>query len=364
MNSTAEFLHTLNRTWPEVSKGMAIGLAVGAVIVIVVLAIIETVRNQRRKQERQDESSRKLQTYCRHRGLSPDDTALLSEMVARAGLAEPREVFDSIALFEQCVEAQFDHFDQAAVLPEAVREAGLRIRRIRERLGFKTLPQEKALISTRELPTGQILRVRSLIRPESEGVGAALVENTEIELALRLGLERAGQLVVKAGDFLQFQMTRASDGEYTFGARVREVKGQTGELLIIDHPRQIHRRQSRNHVRVPAHVPLRFRIIRSQEPEFPTEMQEASVIDVSGGGLSFSRPVALRSGDLISMNFDLHTGGFRGVQGKVLRASPIKKDTPAAGLRHHVQFLEIDNMARERIVRYVFEKQRDDNQWR
>ena len=54
-------------------------------------------------------------------------------------------------------------------------------------------------------------------------------------------------------------------------------------------------------MRVPAHVPLRFRIIRSQEPEFPTEMQEASVIDVSGGGLSFSRPVALRSGDLISM---------------------------------------------------------------
>ncbi len=362
--TTGELFTTVSRTWPEISKGMAVGLAVGAALVIAVLAVVERVRSRRRKQVDQEESYERLRSLSRQRNLAEPEMDLLADMVRRAGLADPRDVFDSVALFEQCVEAQFDHFDKSGELPEAVREHAQRIRRIREKLGFRSLPQEKALISTRELPTGQILKVRSLVSPDSEGVSAAVIDVTEIEIALRLALTHAGQLVVKKGDFLQFQMTRASDGEYTFGARISEVKGNHAEVLIAEHPRQLHRRQSRNHVRVPAHVPLRFRIIRSQIADFSTDLQEASVHDVSGGGLSFSRPLALRSGDLISMNFDLETGGFRGVQGKVLRASAVNKAGQLTGFRHHVQFLGIDNAARERIIRYVFDKQREENLWR
>lgn len=362
--TTGELFSTVSRTWPEISKGMAIGLAVGVVLFVVILALVEKVRSKRRRQVHQDESYERLRSLSRQRNLIEPEMDLLANMVRRAGLADPRDVFDSVALFEQCVEAQFDHFDKSGELPEAVREAAQRIRRIREKLGYRTLPQEKALISTRELPTGQILRVRSLVSPDAEGVSAAVIDVTEIEIALRLALTHEGQMVLKKGDFLQFQMTRASDGEYNFGARIAEVKGNLSEVLIVEHPRQLHRRQSRNHVRVPAHVPLRFRIIRSAIADFSTDLQEATIGDVSGGGLSFSRSAALRTGDLISMNFDLETGGFRGLQGKVLRAGAANKAGQPAAFRHHIQFLGIDNAARERIIRYVFDKQREENLWR
>jgi c-di-GMP-binding flagellar brake protein YcgR len=63
------------------------------------------------------------------------------------------------------------------------------------------------------------------------------------------------------------------------------------------------------------------------------------------------------------MNFQLTNAAFNGQTGKILKVSLIDVKSTTM-YRHHVTFLDMDTPSREKIIKFVFEKQRQLNQWR
>jgi c-di-GMP-binding flagellar brake protein YcgR len=63
------------------------------------------------------------------------------------------------------------------------------------------------------------------------------------------------------------------------------------------------------------------------------------------------------------MHFSLSTGKFSAVPGKVLRVS-LQEGKLTTWYRHHIQFTNIESQHRDRIIKYIFEKQRQINQMR
>jgi c-di-GMP-binding flagellar brake protein YcgR len=145
---------------------------------------------------------------------------------------------------------------------------------------------------------------------------------------------------------------------------VLDVRSAAQEVLMVQHSSQLHRRQLRNFVRLDVKHPLKFRVIRSEIPDFSTEQCDAQMMDLSGGGLSFKYEKLLHVGDTLSINFDLTTGPFRGVVGKIRKIDELVKKDEILFYKHHVQFVDMEETLSEKIIRYIFERQREESQWR
>jgi c-di-GMP-binding flagellar brake protein YcgR len=59
----------------------------------------------------------------------------------------------------------------------------------------------------------------------------------------------------------------------------------------------------------------------------------------------------------------LPNSAFAGVTGKVLRVSLLEAKIGTL-YKHHIQFTNFEQRNRDKITKYVFEKQRQANQWR
>jgi c-di-GMP-binding flagellar brake protein YcgR len=79
--------------------------------------------------------------------------------------------------------------------------------------------------------------------------------------------------------------------------------------------------------------------------------------------MGFICPSALKPGDLVSLTFQLGSMQVMGLAGKILRIS-LQEGKSQTLFRHHVEFTTIEPSRREQIVRFVFERQRQMNQWR
>jgi c-di-GMP-binding flagellar brake protein YcgR len=108
--------------------------------------------------------------------------------------------------------------------------------------------------------------------------------------------------------------------------------------------------QRREHVRVPSRLPIRVqRLLAGGEPTGPLD---TFVIDISGGGLRIAGPDVLRVGDRIRFELALPEGRER-LEG---RARVARRATDGT---HGLEIDDVPEGRRDRIVRHVFERQRE-----
>jgi hypothetical protein len=193
-----------------------------------------------------------------------------------------------------------------------------------------------------------------------------VVDNTEFDFTVEFVTERLELTQLERGSVLRFVFTRKNDGVYGVAGTVADGSFAGGSITFL-HTLDLRRNQLRQYVRMEVSLPVKVRLVKTLAAESSMvqigEVLESKMVDLSGGGLSFLGEKSLRPGDLVSLHFSLPHGMFGGCGAKVVRIS-LQEGKSITYYRHHVQFTNLETSKREQIVRYIFEKQRQINQWR
>ena len=168
---------------------------------------------------------------------------------------------------------------------------------------------------------------------------------------------------------MELALLRAGDGEYA--VRLPILATRLGQRQIhLPHTRTLERKQLRNWVRIDVNIPCRVTVMARVEGWQKGEggpsvgmVLEGRMLDLSGGGscARFSSPIP--QGYKLSLNFDLPGTSLRGVHTEVMRMVSVVKGN-REDFEHNLKFMAMETTAQEKIVRYVFEKQRIDSQMR
>jgi len=295
--------------------------------------------------------------------LNSSEIVYLRKIVDSAMIREPHTIFQSVTIFERCVQQEIGDVLRAS--DQQKLEKNLIIGSIRKKLGYNFLPLEHPLVSTRNITIGQrgSLFGTNLKKPVIQK--ATVVDNTENMVTLQYNVEHEDVYHFSVGNKLRFAFARRNDGFY--GIELTLVECDNAGKLAFSHTLDLKRNQLRQYVRIEVSIPLKLRLLKTTDPD-TSEVQrgqlvEAKISDLSGGGMSFICPYSLKAGDMVSMTFHLPEVSFAGIQGKVLRIS-LQEGKTQTFYRHHVHFSSIEQSKREKIIKFVFDKQRQINQWR
>jgi Predicted glycosyltransferase len=371
-----QFFSTLHSVFRDISVADAIGwntprFAVNitilslAVIAIVTIGILYV---RKYLQKRTEEKRKTVNLFLENKErckLTDVEAEYLQSLLRHQNVTDPHVIFQSLQLFEKCLDSEVLEILRSRPSQEEVRAKDELISEIRRKLGFHHLPLEHPLVSTRNISMGQIGSVfgRNNNRPLFRKV--TVVDNGPFVFRIQYDVEKEDVVHIVAGNSVRFAFARQNDGLY--GMEVEVAKAENTGTVDLYHTLDMRRNQLRQYVRIETGLALKFRLIKTPDP-FKSEVKVGELIaaklsDVSGGGLSFLYEKSLRLGDIVSLNFDLPGASCAGITGKIVHLS-LREGKNGTLFKNHVQFVNIEPRKREKIITYVFEKERQISQWR
>jgi c-di-GMP-binding flagellar brake protein YcgR len=332
------------------------------VIILCILALRKTIQHGREVLGRTEALFSENARRCK---LTEPEIEFIKALTLGHNLGQPHVIFQSLTLFEQCVDAYIRRFLESRPAPNELEESDRLFVELRGKLGFDHLALEHPLASSRNISTGQGGSLFSKDGGRALFRKVTVVGNSPFYLTLRYNVEKEEVRHLLGGQIVRFAFARQSDGLYGFQSLVAKADG-AGTIDLL-HTTELKRNQLRQYVRIETSLPLRFRLIQTPDPDKSDikrdESCTAKMCDVSGGGLSFIYEKSLRLGDVISLSFDLPGAACAGVMGKIVHLTLREgKDGPL--FKNHVQFVNIETRKREKIISYVFEKERQLSQWK
>lgn len=139
---------------------------------------------------------------------------------------------------------------------------------------------------------------------------------------------------------------------YSFFTSVIQRVAVPIPVFVLKVPESIKRVQRRNYVRVPAFYPITYQVV---EKTGLGDVKKGNMLDLSGGGMRFQAREKLDKGTILYAYLELPSGTL-GTPGRVCRVEPIE-DTKYFSVS--VDFYQISERDRDRIIRCVFNIQRD-----
>lgn len=326
-------------SWQVVVLGVLLLILVGA---LVVWELLRKRREQLAKVRKQWEN---MQVQAKSLGLGDADIALMKEMYqCLDALHAPDAMLRIPATYDRALDAwlasrggklstaQWDHLEG-----------------MRRRLGFKGLAAEMSLSHTRQISESQEVRLAN-----EDGHGACVGKvfaNHEDLLTISL----PEPVKFSAGVPIRIAFSRQGDGEYKATLPISKIDHQANQIFV-EHSDQLTRQQLRMWVRVPVLIAGRMRKVSGPGgAPHPSESFEVTLLDLSGGGamVSSTEPIEVESRGLL--DFLLGDTRLEGVRFVMLRTG---RNARNGGHVCHLCFESIDVQTQERIMRYVFERQR------
>ena len=270
------------------------------------------------------------------------------------------DVFGSLVIFETAVDTEMSKLiEKFGADSQRAKDNANMISNIRRKLGFNKLIAEKALESTRNIELGQIISVS--VPPEDANCRKMRVlNNNEIYFeAEDLEVEDFySQDKIKSSATVKF--TRQQDATYCAELDIHSIN--TGEKTIsFFHTITLERHQARKYARIFIDTPVQCRIIkRTDEKATPAagEILEDTVLcDISGGGLSFNANVPLGIDDIAIFSTTLQKQKFA-MKGKIISVSA-QESGHYVFYKHRVVFYNPKQSDIERLVKFIYEKQRE-----
>ncbi|HSQ42854.1 MAG TPA: PilZ domain-containing protein [Fibrobacteraceae bacterium] len=320
-------------------------------VALVALALIGfLVLNEIRKAGARERASAKVSWeafYARTREMKLDAPSIqtLEQMAKAARIGNALSLLTSAQVFEMAREAVYAEAGGVEHFPEHDLRA---FRELRFRLGFSPLPVEAPFSSTRQFAPGM-----RLVIEVTEGLSSSTTIQNVDEVAWTVNHPFLGRNDVYAGMRVRLSMTRGGDAEYNLETEILQIRDR---LLILRHTRQLSRRQLRNWVRVDVNLSARV-------TGLPGGTITGRIADLSGGGLALRLPKQVPVGGHLTLAFQIGDLSVTDQEGEVIRVVAMKGNSEDV-FQHSVSFRDISKPVQERIVRYVFEKQREDAQFR
>lgn len=297
--------------------------------------------------------------------LTDAEAEYVTSLLRHQNVPDPHVIFQSLELFEKCLDSEVREILRSRPSKEELKAKDALISEIRRKIGFHHLPLEHPLVSTRNISMGQVGSVfgKNSNRPLFRKV--TVVDNGPFVFRIQYDVEKEDVVHIGAGHILRFAFARQNDGLY--GVQVDVARAENAGTIDVYHTLDMRRNQLRQFVRIETALTLKFRLVKTPDPLKSEvklgELIAAKLSDISGGGLSFLYEKSLRLGDIVSLNFDLPGASCAGITGKIVHLS-LREAKAGTLFKNHVQFENIEPRKREKIITYVFEKERQISQWR
>ena len=193
---------------------------------------------------------------------------------------------------------------------------------------------------------------------EYKGVYHSRVEEVrEDTLLLAMPIKRRRVVVLPEGLKVQVGIVR-SGISYFFEATILRRLRSPLPLLVVNKPAEARKRQRRAWVRVPAVLNFLYAAVDAANPDQELEFQRAQTLDISGGGLLFATDRSFLPDDRLKIILELPPDQKIELVGRVARIV----NNPSGAWRRFsvgVEFIQIGERDRDRIIRWVFERQRE-----
>jgi c-di-GMP-binding flagellar brake protein YcgR len=190
---------------------------------------------------------------------------------------------------------------------------------------------------------GQAVHV---IAPSGASIGARVKDAATNSFLLRLEGQESDPLELLADKQVSLEFTNRRGVCRILG----DAKAAPGAALRVNATGTIELIQRRDYVRVAAFVPVTY------QPDGPDGWTAtANTLDVSGGGFQIADAEGLRLGDMLSFTLELGEGEDAV---KAVACAVREAGDGAFGMR----FVEIAESERQRLVRWVFARERLERQ--
>ncbi len=349
--------------WRRADPGVIITIVTVFTSGLLFLLVLHVKASAKIKKDSLEASVQLFDTMVYNANITDLEQQRLRSLLEYENVKALQIVFQSISLFERCIHSYIREFRKRSPSQEILQYEDELLGSIRKKLGYNYLPYEHPLVSTRNIGIGQLV---SVVNSDNRSVliqKAVLVKNQEFSFTVQYNTEKEDVVHIAAGSPVNIVFTRHSDGTYAVSARVLSCGSGN---FVLEHSMDLKRNQLRNHIRVEVNFSLKFRLIKTVNEDLKplcNKISQGRITDISGGGISFLFERALNPGDIVLLTIPLPEGSVSGVSAKILRVSLVEGKT-SVRYKHHAQFVPIDTRDREKIVHFVFEKQRLINQMR
>lgn len=325
-----------------------------AVLGVIVFFEFFKTRFERASEKRAVEN--RFADNARRFGLVDAERRLLRGMVrhANAATSDVNEIFESLTVFEQCVDGEVTEALAYVKKEEDLQELEQALQSIRKKFHFSVIDQGLSIVSTRNLSSGQGLW---LLGMKNAILGEAVVLNVhELYFSIRI-LEKDFGHLPAFESIVRMAFTRKADGIYGVEAPLISFDPAAG-IVKCRHTLKFKRNQLRQDVRVETDLMVNIRQISSSKPlpikEYANFM--AKMTDLSGGGFAFTSDQKLSSGDMVLVTASSSKLAIAGVQAKILG---LNQNKATQKFHYHTQFVNIEFDKKEKIIKYVFNRLRE-----
>ncbi|HBQ86553.1 MAG TPA: hypothetical protein DER33_00415 [Syntrophomonas sp.] len=192
-----------------------------------------------------------------------------------------------------------------------------------------------------ELESGRILNLPSRI----EGI-------EENELHISVPLYRGEIIPLRTGQTVRIFLT-FQDMTYAFSTAVMGRKWQNIPLLVIKKPDTFIKIQRRNYMRLPIKLESYFRVVGDE-----SDFKKAETLNISGGGALIITEEAIEEGQNIEFELYIPNRNPFFCLAKVVRL--LERGTEKGGKnKAAIEYCDIAESKRDKIINYIFEKQRE-----
>lgn len=299
-----------------------------------------------------------FESCCKNLKLDKKQQLLMRKLAAHHPFdAPPSELFSSAAYFERCMDSAVKLLLLTNVDDGAIQAAETELNALRIKAGFHQIPHTQPIFSSRAIGKDQKI---DMYRQEDSVIvckDATVIEQHETYLRLQCQPDTVLKTGLISGDPVRLVFSRSHDAVYEIETEV--YRSDSDGCIDCLHSLRLRRTQLREFVRMELKTAVNITLLGQQkmltQRTRPVNMCELA--DVSGGGLSFLSTNAFRKGDHLSISFNLGEEKLQGLTGKLLRISELD-ECASVKFRNHVQFYRIEDTQRDKIVRFIFDRQR------
>jgi len=336
------------------SPAVIITLALSVAAVIGILITIHLNSRRKHSLTEQEVSVKLFREGCVKSELGKEEVEAMQALAVFVPQreTEAHHLFDNHVLFERAMEAHVSRL----VRTGAGDNQDDMLHAMRRKLGYSVLASDLPLASTRNIAVGQEVSV-SVPKQGSHPRGGQVVRMSEFSMTVKLTDGMSGSIGADAGSSVMITFLRHGDGGYSVPATVCGV--EAGKFSVY-HTLKFTRNQNRKHIRLEASLPLAYRVVQYSDPDKkPTaDSFKARTVDISGGGLCFIADIPLQMGDEVLMSLQIPGYSMGGIKARIVKEVTVEGKTGTQH-KHLTQFMEIEAQQREKIVKYIFEKQRE-----
>ncbi len=349
--------------WRGADVSLISGLVLTFIAGIGIVVLMHLQAKFRRQNEMEKLAYQIFQKNIEKAELTEAEIEKIKKLLQHTNVSHPHIIFQSESLFERCIDAEVNSLLQQNASLDVIEQQEEILGMIRKKLGYGFLPYEHPLISTRNLEVGQKVTVINRRSKATLIHNARVVKNKEFYFRIQYDPEKEESLGILEGQSVMLALARQNDGVY--GVQV-VICGKDQSTVDFRHTLELTRNQLRQYARVDINIPVKVRLIRSAREDEYAEIGgliEGRMVDISGGGGCIVVERSFIPGDIVSLSFKITDNVFSGIGARILRVS-LQEVHDTTFYRHSLQFINIETAIREKIIRFVFEKQRQLNQWR